>query len=217
MMKRLLVVIDIQERYSKHFDATYLSKVEKFIKSKRKNYEKIISMIDLGFFNKEGDNIPCFLEEVTDELVFKMYNETYTKDHILKFNAESYLLSCNKSHLELQQGCLFIEKENNCFSVDYIDDQFYNVFKHINHKEFEIDLIGGIDERCVKKTYSILKSLGFKVRIIQKFCYKDRFLETGFMKQFKKYCLLEIPLEIISWTFKANNNKQLEQYLQKVS
>lgn len=216
-MKKILVVIDIQERYSKHFNATYLSKVERFIRSKRKSYDKIISMIDLGFFNKEGDNVPCFLEEFTDELIFKMYNETYTKDHILKFNAESYLLNQTNNYLELQEGCLFIKKENDCFSVDYIDDQFYNVFKNIDHRCFEIDVIGGIDERCVKKTCSILKSLGFKVRVIKPLCYKDRFSETSFIKQFKKYCLLEIPLDIISWTFKPNNNKPLEQYLKKVS
>lgn len=178
-MNKVLFIVDIQQKYRKSFHKEYLNKVKQYLEKNSNDYKHIVMIMEEN--EENGDFIPKDIhQELTIRPVFKCYDASYTMERLK--NSNNFDIKDGKliPKIEFPDGDFCIQEgpgflvgtqEDSRIYLDYMGKDLYfllNLFRG-----YEIELIGGGLNHCVKKTQDYFKFVGITSTYINKdMCYK---------------------------------------------
>lgn len=174
---KTLFIIDIQKKYNKNFDDSYLSKITNYLNKNYYYFDKIVCIMEnnkiLGdFLNEE------VLKKLTVRPVFKCYDAEYSFSKLKKSNKFKVSEKGLQPLFEIPNGDFYLRdntgyiigsRDENNVKIDYLNLDLYYLMNLIRNTD--IFLIGGGLNNCVKKTQDYLKCLGIKSTILKDLCY----------------------------------------------
>lgn len=178
-MDKVLFIVDIQQKYRNNFRKEYLNKVKQYLNTNGSNYKHIVMIMEENTDN--GDFISKDIhQELTIRPVFKCYDAEYSYNKLKE--SKNFSLQDGKlipkitfpdGNFCIQEGAGFLvgTQEDGKIYIDYMNRDLYlllNLFR-----EYEIEIIGGGLNHCVKKTQEYFNFIGIKTTTIKKdLCYK---------------------------------------------
>lgn len=177
-MDKVLFIVDIQEKYRNSFRNEYLDKVKQYLNTNRSDYKHIVMIMeentDCGDFISKEIN-----QELTIRPVFKCYDAEYSYNKLKESVNFSIIdgklipkINFPNGDFCFQEGSGFIvgTKEDDKIYIDYMGRDLYlllNLFRN-----YEIDIIGGGLNHCVKKTQEYFRFIGISnTKIKTELCY----------------------------------------------
>lgn len=179
-MPKALFIVDIQQKYNNSFRKEYLDKVKRYLEDNGDEYEKIVMIMEENPTEGKGDFIPSDIHrELTIRPIFKCYDAEYSNK---KLKNSKYFQVKNNSLipkikfpegdfcLPEKSGFLVGKKEDGEIYIDYMGKDLYLLLNLL--RGYDIDLIGGGINHCVKKTKEYFHFIGIdSVTIKKDLCY----------------------------------------------
>jgi len=226
----VLLIVDIQKKYSQHFSASYVAKVSRFLQENGHLFSEIRLMFDLFKVNGFGDLIPsCIGKYANAEPIMKQYSSSlpqYQVDNTTAFKDNniniSQLYNTPESNIyHNDSGAIFqmpIQNQSRSH-VQYCFKDFVEVMEDWKRENKKVYLIGGGVDNCVYLTHMILDTMEIENEVLRPYCYSIMFFNNynpddleGLSEEQLSY-LETTEDNKLKWMFVKNNNEHLKAFL----
>jgi hypothetical protein len=182
-----LIIVDVQESFSKFFSEIYLNELKKYCKNFQSVYQIWDNHVDGGKVDKdylyeEDPDIPIHKDLYhfpnQKDLIEKRYNYDVDADFYKKILSKEVYEEISKKEEEksLKKGDIFKTKEgtiitfiNNNHVWFHCPIKLYELLKDLEGKE--VTIVGGADSECLEDVVTTAESLKVKIKRDYKYIY----------------------------------------------
>ena len=226
----VLLIVDIQKKYSKHFSASYVAKVSRFLIEKADLFSETVLMFDIFKVNGFGDLIPsCIGKYANAAPIMKQYSSSLPNYQIQNSTFEgeeglNYYELCDKRGNNIfynESGAILQMTSSSGYGsyVQYCFQDFVETMKRWKKEGKKVYLIGGGIDNCVHLTNMILNTMEIENEVLRPYCYS-----ISFANNYNPDCLDEVSEEErsflettpdgkLNWMFVKNQNEHLKKFL----
>lgn len=186
---KALVIVDIQKSMGNWFTWTYINKVNKFLKTHSKEYDKVLMLLEPNITSEEykvmslhkadkkkiaqiidsleEDEVPSFiLDYLTSEPIYKMYsNHLYNRMFVLGILPKSDFINLPNQSLD-RSSPLYMSPELKGFIASLEGCS-------------QVDLIGGGETGSITLTQKLLTYHDISSIVLSDMCYDKRYENTN--------------------------------------
>ena len=225
----VLLIVDIQKKYSQHYDASYVAKVSRFLQEKAELFSEISLMFDIFKVNGFGDLIPsCIGKYANAAPIMKQYSSSlphYQVNNTPSFreNNLDFDRLCSVSEANIYHngsGAIFQMpvKNQGRSCVQYCFKDFVDLMEEWKKENKKVYIIGGGVDNCVFLTSMIFETMGVEHEILRNYCYSISFFNDydpddldGISPE--ELSFLETTDNKLQWMFVKNDNPHLKAFL----